>query len=77
MDTRIELKLYATLSTYTPTNADAINISRGMTIRSLIDQLGIPEEKAKLIFINGVKGNLESSLSGGEKVGIFPPVGGG
>jgi molybdopterin converting factor small subunit len=37
----------------------------------------MPREKAKLIFINGVKAELTSTLEGGERVGIFPPVGGG
>ena len=40
-------------------------------------QLGVPEADIKLIFIDGVKGDLTSSLHGGERVGIFPPVGGG
>ena len=48
-----------------------------MTMRNLIKKLGIPDEKAKLIFINGVKGDLESVLYGEERVGIFPPLGGG
>jgi molybdopterin converting factor small subunit len=34
-------------------------------------------DQAKLIFINGKKENLESRLYGGERVAIFPPVGGG
>ena len=30
-----------------------------------------------ILFINGIKANLSTKLSGGERVGIFPPVGGG
>jgi len=48
-----------------------------MTVRDLLTQLDLPAEKAKLIFIDGTKAELSSRLEGGERVGIFPPVGGG
>jgi len=60
-----------------PSNADAYAIEAGITVRRLLEQLEIPEDKAKLIFINGIKGHPTSTLAGGERVGIFPPVGGG
>jgi molybdopterin converting factor small subunit len=46
-------------------------------VRDLVQQLGIPEIKAKLIFINSVKATLDSVLEDGDRLGIFPPVGGG
>jgi len=73
----ITLKLFANLGKFTPEEADNYPISSGTSIRDIIDRLGIPEEKAKLIFINGIKGELDSTLNGGERIGIFPPVGGG
>jgi molybdopterin converting factor small subunit len=48
-----------------------------MTVQELINRLDLPAEKAKLIFIDGIKADLLSKLNGGERVGIFPPVGGG
>ena len=48
-----------------------------MSIRDLLEQLELPPEKARLIFINGIKADLTAILQGGERVGIFPPVGGG
>jgi len=73
----IELKLFATLQTFAPGETQHYPIEPGMTVRELLQHLNIPEEKARLIFINGVKANLSAALSGGERVGIFPPVGGG
>jgi molybdopterin synthase sulfur carrier subunit len=73
----IELKLFATLQTFAPAETGHYPIEPGMTVRKLLQQLKIPQEKARLIFINGVKANLSATLSGGERVGIFPPVGGG
>jgi molybdopterin converting factor small subunit len=73
----ISIKLFATLSSYTPASPDNYPVDPGITIRHLMKQLGVPEADIKLIFIDGVKGDLTSSLHGGERVGIFPPVGGG
>ena len=77
MQAYISIKLFATLSIYTPASADKYPVLPGTTVRNLFKELGVPENDAKLIFINGVKGDLTSSLHGGERVGIFPPVGGG
>ena len=77
METHIQIKLFATLQHFTPPLSDKYQIEPGITIQSLLNLLGVPEEKAKLIFIDGVKVNLMATLNGGERVGIFPPVGGG
>jgi hypothetical protein len=42
-----------------------------------LETIGVPLEKAKLVFINGKVGALDDQLQGGERVGVFPPVGGG
>ncbi len=77
MTVHITLKLFATLSRFTPASPDKYPIKPGANIRDLIKQLGVSEDDIKLIFIDGKKGDLSSSLHGGERVGIFPPVGGG
>mgnify|MGYP001815470294 CR=1 FL=1 len=77
MDTTIDLRLFATLQKVIPDNSDAIVITHGVTVRELLEQIGVPIEKAKLVFVNGLKKDLEVKLNGGERVGIFPPVGGG
>ncbi len=77
MKTTIDLNLYATLAARLPADASQLSIEDGMTIGQLIDRLEISPTEAKLIFINGVRKNLDTVLHGGERVGIFPPVGGG
>jgi molybdopterin converting factor small subunit len=77
MKTTIDLKLFATLASHLPANATALAIEEGTTIGQLIDRLDIPLPEAKLIFVNGVRKDLDTVLHGGERVGIFPPVGGG
>jgi sulfur carrier protein ThiS len=73
----ITLKLYANLQMFMPAGGEEFPVSAGMTVQDLLSRLNLPAEKAKLIFINGTKAELSSRLMGGERVGIFPPVGGG
>lgn len=75
--TYIHLQLFATLGRFAPDSSERYPIFPGTTMKELLDKIGIPVDQAKLIFINGVRGELTSELFGGERVGIFPPVGGG
>ncbi len=58
MKSYIELKLFATLQTLAPEQTQ-YPIEPGMSVRILLEQLNIPEEKARLIFIDGVKANCQ------------------
>lgn len=73
----IQIKLFADLSAFTPSGADNFPIEAGTTVRRLLETIGVPTEKVRLIFINNSKRDLDSILRGGERVGIFPPIGGG
>jgi molybdopterin converting factor small subunit len=77
MKAHIKIKLFATLKKFTPDSADHYPIEPGTSLSNLLEQLGIPIDEVKLIFVNGTKADLTSILQGGERVGIFPPVGGG
>jgi len=77
MTIHIQIKLFATLLEKLPENADHFAVTAGTTVADLADLLDIDHEDAKLIFINGRKGALDSALSEGDRVGLFPPVGGG
>lgn len=77
MQVYISIRLFATLNSYTPDTPDNYPVRPGTTVRDLMEQLGVPVAEVKLIFVDGVKGDLSSVLDGGERVGVFPPVGGG
>jgi molybdopterin converting factor small subunit len=77
MKSHIQIKLFATLQKFMPAAAENYPIEAGTTVGILLQQLDIPPEKIKLVFIDGVRAELTSTLKGGERVGIFPPVGGG
>ncbi len=76
-ENKVTLKLFATLSKYTPDAGDTVTIQPGITVRELISRFDIPEKEARLVFIDSVKSSLDQELKGGERVGIFPPIGGG
>lgn len=73
----IQIKLFASLLEKLPGNADQFPVADGSTVADLVAELDIDPQDAKLIFINGRKGALESVLTEGDRVGLFPPIGGG
>ena len=77
MPISVDVKLFAMLQKTAPLASGPRMVEEGTSVRTLIRDLGIPEIKAKLIFINGIKGTLDSVLRDGDRLGIFPPVGGG
>ena len=77
METHIRLELLATLKRYEPDSTGKYAIKPGIQVRELLAQLDIPEYEVNLVFIDGKKGNLYSTLKGGERLGLFPPLGGG
>ncbi len=77
----VHVKLFATLRRYQPGlkigEALPVNLSDGATVEQLTQQLGLPADEVKVVFVNGVVRSPDHVLSNGDEVGIFPPVGGG
>ncbi len=74
---KIDLKLFATLSKYLPENSGAIELSDRTTVEKLARDFDIPLDQVKLIFVNGRKQDITYELKDLDRVGLFPPVGGG
>ncbi len=77
MDTYITLNFFSTLRKYNPPDAEKYSVEPGITVQELLDRLDFPVTKVKLVFIDRVKSDMDTILKGGERVSIFPPVGGG
>lgn len=77
MNATISLKLFATLAKRMPEDSNQYPISPGTTVRDIVDRLNLTEAEAKLIFVNNKRAFLTSVLNDGDRLGIFPPVGGG
>lgn len=74
---KISLKLFVTLSRFLPESSKTYEIAINKTIDDLITDLGIPSGLVKLIFVNGKLQDATYVLQEGDRVGLFPPVGGG
>lgn len=73
----IQVKCFATLVPYTP-EGGAMDFSPPLTVRALLKQLGVPEEEVRLVFVNGKnESDWSYEVQDNDRLGIFPPVGGG
>jgi len=77
MDIHISLRLFASLAQRMPEFPDRFAVSSGTTPGKVLSILGVSEDDAKLIFINNRRAELTSILKDGDRLGVFPPVGGG
>ncbi|MFC1883837.1 MoaD/ThiS family protein [Thermodesulfobacteriota bacterium] len=77
----IELRLFASLARYLPDQTEGksviMEIDKGKTVKDIVEKMGVPLEEVKLIFINGIRSGIESSLKDKDRLGLFPPVAGG
>ena len=73
----IQLKLFASLAEFSPQNVDAYPVRAGTSVSDIAARLGIPEKKVRLVFVDGVRKDAATTVNGGERVALFPPVGGG
>jgi len=48
-----------------------------VSVRELINYIGISDELAKIVLVNGLLAPLTSVLNDGDEVAVFPPIGGG
>lgn len=74
---KITLLCYATFAEKSPENSDNYPVSEGETVTDVLDRVGIPIDEVKIVFINGVSSAFDAPLSDGDRVGVFPAVGGG
>ena len=73
----IDLQLFVTLSKYQPENNEFLEIQEATSVGKLILDLGIPNDLVKLIFVNGKRQKTAYELKNNDRLGLFPPVGGG
>lgn len=62
---------------YDPEQGLRLEARKNERVADLLDRLGIPRDRVKVIMVNGVHALPETLLEDGDRVGLFPPVGGG
>lgn len=75
---QVSVHLYATLRTHVG-GAPSVNVDveAGQTVEEVLERLGVPTSQTRMVFVDDRPGDLSHQLQGGERVGVFPAVGGG
>jgi len=77
----VEVRLYAGLHKYVngAQNGEPFTVilNENATISDLLKQLGVPDKEAFVTMVNGRASPATTVLMEGDRVGIFPAVGGG
>jgi molybdopterin converting factor small subunit len=75
----VTVKLMSRFAKYLEGNEEGkVDVPDGANVRTLSEQLGLPIKYVRIITVNGTQGDLDTGLSDGDDVCIFPPaIGGG
>ena len=62
---------------YQPMPGLILDDAAGISLGELIARLGLPEKEVRVTMINGRHASWDRIINDGDRVGIFPAVGGG
>lgn len=79
---RLEVRRYATLADpgrgRVPGDPEDVTLDDSATVTQLLEHLALPHEAVHLVIVNGrIVHDRRTRLAGGDRVALFPPVGGG
>jgi sulfur carrier protein ThiS len=76
---RVSVRTFGNLRRYLPEGGQGavISLPDVATVRDLLATLGIPENEAWRVSLNGALVGIDEALSDSDEVGVFAPVGGG
>ena len=72
----IEVRCFASLAKHAPAGGH-VKLAAPGTVGDLIRALDIPAGEVAILFVNGVHAEEATVLRDGDRVGVFPAVGGG
>ena len=77
----VEVRLFATFQKYYPDlgpgEALVITLDDEAKLEDLLNELKTPNEEVTLVIVNGKREEESYLLRDGDRIGIFPPIGGG
>ena len=73
----IEIHLFASLQRSAKRYPQVLKLRAKTSVRDVIKRLAIVQEEIHLVFVNGRAASLDSMLQDGDRLAIFPPIGGG
>jgi sulfur carrier protein ThiS len=76
MSELITVRLFATLGRkYAVT--DTVDLAKPRVISDILDEIGIPDGKVTIMLVDGKHANEDAVVRPGQKLSLFPPIGGG
>ena len=77
MKLKVELQVY--LKEYSPSGATKFDyeLADGATVMTLVDALGVPDELANIVIVDGENTDHSYKLKDGAHVILIPPLAGG
>jgi len=77
----VEVRLYASLRKYHPNKGSSealgIELDDKTNLENLLDRLKIPKEEVAVLMVNGSRAEKSYLPENGDRIGIFPLIGGG
>lgn len=76
----VEIRLYATLRRYVPAAGAGVfsmEVQEGSTALEVLKIMSIDLTEVHIIMVNGVNKSMNVALNNGDRLGLFPAVGGG
>ncbi len=77
----LQIFLNATLRQYVPGydpyQGLSLEVPAGTAVARVMEQLGLPAQEVTLIMVDGRRQEADFQLQGNERLGLFPPIGGG
>jgi sulfur-carrier protein len=78
---KIDLNLFASLAPLLPEKSTGhscvMEVPDGKTVTEVLEELKIPPEMPKIVFLNGLHAKGDEKLKDGDRLTVFPPIAGG
>jgi sulfur-carrier protein len=62
---------------YEPSPGIVFELKDDISVAALLRELKVPQDRVKIVMVDGMHASLDHLLKGDERVAFFPPVGGG
>ena len=62
---------------YDPVKGISFSVDAEITVEELCERINIPCDRIKIVMVNGKSNPMDHVLKGSERIGLFPPIGGG
>ena len=73
----VDLLLFATLRRRGLKSQQRITLQVSTSVRGVAEALAIPQGEIHLVFINGRAASFDQDLQDGDRLALFPAIGGG